>query len=156
MNSERRILVYKDYFLTFYRTLEAGAQKKIDYVLDVLKMQDRVSEKFVKYIKDGLYEIRASYNGNIYRAFFIFDEGNIVMLFNGFQKKTQKTPSKEIDRALELKKEYYAGVTALIAKRLIISPKMGFFYCAKPLKMGEMWCVLVGLGAKISKFSANF
>lgn len=109
MNSERRILVYQDYFLTFYRALEAGAQKKIDYVLDVLKMQDRVSEKFVKYIKDGLYEIRASYNGNIYRAFFIFDEGNIVMLFNGFQKKTQKTPSKEIDRALELKKEYYAG-----------------------------------------------
>lgn len=48
------------------------------------------------------------------------------------------------------------GVTALIAKHLIISPKMGFFYCAKPLKMGELWCVLVGLGAKISKFSANF
>ena len=109
MNSARRILVYKDYFLTFYRALEAGAQKKIDYVLDVLKMQDRVSEKFVKYIKEGIYEIRASYNGNIYRAFFIFDEGNIVMLFNGFQKKSQKTPSKEIDKALELKKEYYAG-----------------------------------------------
>lgn len=109
MNSERRILVYKDYFLTFYRALEAGAQKKIDYVLDVLKMQDRVSEKFIKYIKEGIYEIRASYNGNIYRAFFIFDEGNIVMLFNGFQKKSQKTPSKEIDKALELKKEYYAG-----------------------------------------------
>ena len=109
MNSERRILVYKDYFLTFDRALEAGAQKKIDYVLDVLKMQDRVSEKFVKYIKEGIYEIRASYNGNIYRAFFIFDEGNIVMLFNGFQKKSQKTPSKEIDKALELKKEYYAG-----------------------------------------------
>ncbi len=72
-------------------------------------MQDRVSEKFVKFIKDGLYEIRASYNGNIYRAFFIFDEGNIVMLFNGFQKKTQKTPSKEIEKALELKKEYYAA-----------------------------------------------
>lgn len=49
-----------------------------------------------------------------------------------------------------------SGVTALIAKHLIISPKMGFFYCAKPPKMGEMWCVLVGLGAKISKFSANF
>ncbi len=102
-------MVYKDYFLTFYRSLEMGAQKKIDYVLDVLKMQDRVSEKFVKFIKDGLYEIRASYNGNIYRAFFIFDEGNIVMLFNGFQKKTQKTPSKEIEKALELKKEYYAA-----------------------------------------------
>lgn len=109
MNSERKILFYKDYFLTFYRSLEKGAQKKIDYVLDVLKMQERVSEKFVKFIKDGLYEIRASYNGNIYRAFFIFDEGNIVMLFNGFQKKTQKTPSKEIEKALELKKEYYAA-----------------------------------------------
>lgn len=109
MNSEREILLYKDYFLTFYRSLEMGAQKKIDYVLDVLKMQERVSEKFVKFIKDGLYEIRASYNGNIYRAFFIFDEGNIVMLFNGFQKKTQKTPSKEIEKALELKKEYYAA-----------------------------------------------
>ena len=44
MNSERRILVYKDYFLTFYRALEAGALKKIDYVLDVLKMQDRALE----------------------------------------------------------------------------------------------------------------
>lgn len=109
MNSEWKILLYKDYFLTFYRSLEMGAQKKIDYVLDVLKMQERVSEKFVKFIKDGLYEIRASYNGNIYRAFFIFDEGNIVMLFNGFQKKTQKTPSKEIEKALELKKEYYAA-----------------------------------------------
>lgn len=102
-------MLYKDYFLTFYRSLEMGAQKKIDYVLDVLKMQERVSEKFVKFIKDGLYEIRANYNGNIYRAFFIFDEGNIVMLFNGFQKKTQKTPSKEIEKALELKKEYYAA-----------------------------------------------
>ena len=88
MNSERKILLYKDYFLTFYRSLEMGAQKKIDYVLDVLKMQERVSEKFVKFIKDGLYEIRASYNGNIYRAFFIFDEGNIVMLFNGFKQFT--------------------------------------------------------------------
>ena len=108
MNSERRILVYKDYFLTFYRALEAGAQKKIDYVLDVLKMQDRVSEKFVKYIKEGIYEIRASYNGNIYRAFFIFDEGNIVMLFNGFQKKSQKTPPNEIEKALKIKEAYYA------------------------------------------------
>lgn len=48
------------------------------------------------------------------------------------------------------------GVTVLIAKQLIISPKMGFFYCAKPLKKGEIWCILAGLGAKISKFSANF
>lgn len=100
-------MVYKDYFMTFYRSLEIGAQKKIDYVLDMLKTQERINEKFVKFVRDGIFEIRASHNGNIYRAFFIFDEGNIVMLFNGFQKKSQKTPSKEIDKALELKKEYY-------------------------------------------------
>ena len=68
----------------------------MDYILDVLKVQERVSERFVKYIREGVYEIRASHDGNIYRAFFIFDEGSIVMLLNGFQKKSQKTPSKEI------------------------------------------------------------
>lgn len=73
----------------------------------MLKMQDRISAKFVKYIKDGLYEIRAEYNGNIYRLFFIFDDGHIIVLFNGFQKKSRKTPLKEIETALKLKTEYY-------------------------------------------------
>ena len=109
MEAERKILFYKDYFISFYRSLDSGAQKKIDYILGMLKIQERVSEKFVKFIREGLYEIRASYNGCIYRAFFIFDDGNIVMLFNGFQKKTQKTPDSEINTALEIKKEYYAG-----------------------------------------------
>ena len=63
--------------------------------------------KFVKHIRDGLYELRTEYNGNIYRVFFIFDEGNIVVLFNGFQKKTQKTPSSEIAKALMIKERYY-------------------------------------------------
>ena len=107
MKQERKILYYKDYFISFYRNLETGAQKKMDYVLDMLKVQERVSEKFVKFVRDGIYEMRALHTGNIYRAFFIFDEGNIVMLFNGFQKKTQKTPEKEIEKALRLKKEYY-------------------------------------------------
>lgn len=109
MEKEREILYYKDYFISFYRSLEAGAQKKIDYVLQMLKMQERVNERFVKFIRDGIFEIRALHNGNIYRAFFIFDDGNIVMLFNGFQKKTQKTPEAEIEKAMKLKKEYYAG-----------------------------------------------
>ena len=85
-----------------------GAQKKFDYSLAMLKIQERVSERFVKYIRDGIYEIRANHDGNIYRAFFIFDEGNIVMLFNGFQKKTQKTPESEIKKAIQIKNEYYA------------------------------------------------
>lgn len=56
---------------------------------------------------DGLYELRIEYNSNIFRIFFIFDEGNIVVLFNGFQKKSQKTPKKEIELALTLKRCYY-------------------------------------------------
>jgi putative addiction module killer protein len=67
-----------------------------------------VPTKIIKHIQDGLYELRIEYAGNIYRVFFIFDEGNIVVLFNGFQKKTQKTPVKEITKALKIKEEYYA------------------------------------------------
>ena len=61
----------------------------------------------MKYIKDGLFELRTEYSGNIYRVFFVFDEGQIVVLFNGFQKKTQKIPSGEIEKALRIKDEYY-------------------------------------------------
>jgi phage-related protein len=90
-------------------TLTEKEQDKIQYGLLYLKKQDRISKKFVKRIKDELYELRIEYNSNIYRVFFIFDEGNIVVLFNGFQKKTQKTPKIEIKQAIKLKKEYYAS-----------------------------------------------
>jgi Phage-related protein len=73
----------------------------------MLKMREWLSTKFVKHLDDGLYELRAEYNGNIYRMFFCFDEGQIVILFNGFQKKSQKTPQNEIDKAMRIKKEYY-------------------------------------------------
>ena len=109
MDKERQILYYKNYFIEFFLSLEDGAKKKVAYVLDMIKTQERLNSNFVKSIRDGIYELRASHNGNIYRAFFIFDEGNIVMLFNGFQKKTQKTPNNEIEKALKLKKEYYAS-----------------------------------------------
>jgi putative addiction module killer protein len=107
MEKERSIVAYKNYFMEFYSTLKNEEARKIDYVLDMLKTQERIHSKFVKFLCDGLYEIRAEYNGNIFRVFFIFDEGNIVLLFNGFQKKTQKTPTKELEKALQLKKEYY-------------------------------------------------
>ena len=107
MKEERKILYYKTYFIDFFNSLEIGAKRKVAYVLDMIKTQERVNQNFVKHIRDGIFELRASHNGNIYRAFFIFDVGNIVMLFNGFQKKTQKTPNKEIEQALKLKNEYY-------------------------------------------------
>jgi len=107
MNGERKIQAFKNHFLEFIQSLQPGAARKVYYILDMLKTQERLSEKFVKSIEDGIYEIRAEYNSNIYRVFFIFDEGNIVILFNGFQKKSQKTPRAEIEKAKQLKKEYY-------------------------------------------------
>jgi phage-related protein len=75
----------------------------------MLATQERISAKFVRFIRDGVYELRAEYESNIYRIFFIFDGGNIVVLFNGFQKKMQKTPENEIKRAIQLKDEYYGS-----------------------------------------------
>ena len=104
---KRRIITFGRYFGEFMEGLSAKEREKVDYGLVLLKTQDRLPTKFVKHIRDGLYELRTEYNGNIYIVFFIFDEGNIVVLFNGFQKKTQKSPSSEITKALMIKERYY-------------------------------------------------
>ena len=106
---KREIFVYKNYFYDFLSTLSEKVVNKIDYALSLLESQDKVSQKFVKYLRDEVYELRAEYEGNIYRVFFIFDNGNIVVLFNGFQKKAQKTPLNELNKAIKLKEEYYAS-----------------------------------------------
>ena len=105
---ERTVLFYKHYFIDFFNSLNEGVQRKMAYVVEVLKTQQRIGTNFVRYIRDGLFELRIQHERNIYRAFFIFDEGNIIMLFNGFQKKTRKTPENEIEKAIKLKNEYYA------------------------------------------------
>ena len=103
----RRILTYGGYFEAFVETLEEEIERKIDYGLQLLKTQERLSAKIVKHVGDGLYELRTEWDGNIYRVFFIFDNDNVVVLFNGFQKKSQKTPQNEIKKAQRIKKEYY-------------------------------------------------
>jgi phage-related protein len=109
METERKIEAYKHYYREFMQTLTVGERQKIYYILDMLATQDKISTKFVKFIRDEIYELRAEYASNSYRIFFIFDDNKIVMLFNGFQKKTQKTPESEIKKAIQLKKEYYAS-----------------------------------------------
>jgi len=107
MKTERKIIGYKNYFRDFMNSLSVSEKRKIYYILDLLATQHRISKKFVKYIREGIYEIRAGYESNIYRIFFIFDKGKIVVLFNGFQKKTEKIPESEIKQAIKLKNEYY-------------------------------------------------
>ena len=106
MKEQRIIHTYGGYFEDFMSTLTVKEQEKIKYGLLLLTIQDRIPTKFVRFIRDGLFELRTEYNGNIYRVFFIFGNGNIV--FNGFHKKTQKTPESEIEKAVKIKEEYYA------------------------------------------------
>ncbi len=104
---KRTITVFGNYFNDFLATLTEKEVNKIDYILTLLRTEDRLPIKFIKLIRESVYELRISYNGNIYRIFFIFDDGNIVVLFNGFQKKSQKTPKAEIEKAVRIKNEYY-------------------------------------------------
>lgn len=106
---KRTIILFGDYFEKFIQTLNEKELKKLNYLLSLLETEDKLPIKFIKHIIDGLYELRLEYESNIYRVFFIFDEGNIVVLFNGFQKKTQKTPKKEINKALKIRKDYYGS-----------------------------------------------
>lgn len=107
MNKVRKITAYGSYFNDFPTSLTEDVVRKFYYAFSILETQERISTKFVKAIRDRLYELRIEYTSNIYRAFFIFDDGCVVVLFNGFQKKSQKTPSKEIDKALRIKEAYY-------------------------------------------------
>jgi phage-related protein len=105
---KRTVIAFGSYYNEFVETLGERARLKLKYILSLLETSDRMPVKFMKYIRDGLYELRMEYEGNIYRVFFIFDAGKAVILFNGFQKKTQKTPESEINRALKIKENYYA------------------------------------------------
>ena len=95
--------------MEFYQKQDEKVKEKIKYVLELIKQVEKVPEKFLKHLTgtDGLYEIRIEYQSNIYRIFCCFDKGNLVILFNGFQKKTQKTPNNELEKAEKLKNEYF-------------------------------------------------
>jgi phage-related protein len=82
---------------------------KIKFVLELIKQVEKVPAKFLAPITDyeGLYEVRVEFESNIYRIFCFFDRGKLVVLFNGFQKNTQKTPVKAIKKAMRLKQEYF-------------------------------------------------
>ena len=109
MEKFREIHFYKNYFEDFFEKQTEKVKGKIDEVLFFITVIERVPRKFLKHIEGtiGLYEARVELVGNIYRIFCCFDEGRIVVLFNGFQKKTQKTPKAEIEKAEKLKTEYF-------------------------------------------------
>ena len=110
MESEkiRHIFLYKDYFSNFYKKQKQKAKEKILWTFRVIETIQQVPSEYLKHLEgtDGLYEIRVQTGSDIFRIFCFFDDGKLVVLANGFQKKTQKTPRHEIEKALKIKVEY--------------------------------------------------
>lgn len=104
----RTVIFFKNYFNEFFVKQKEKVQQKIVWTINLIEDLDRIPETYLKFIEntDGLYEIRIQQGNDIFRIFCFFDEGKLVVLANGFQKKTQKTPNKEIKKALKIKKEY--------------------------------------------------
>ncbi|MCB9034810.1 MAG: type II toxin-antitoxin system RelE/ParE family toxin [Chitinophagales bacterium] len=109
MEEIRKIIFYKNYFYEFFNEQSEKVKYKIDEVLFIVTVVERIPTKFFKKIESvkGLYEIRIKYESNIYRIFCCFDKGKLVILFNGFQKKSEKTPTKEIEKAINIMNEYF-------------------------------------------------
>ena len=111
MKSEKKIRIvtfYKDYFVEFFVKQREKVQDKITWTLELIEYLEKIPETYLKHLEntDGLYEIRVKQGSDIFRIFFFFDKGKLIVLANGFQKKEQKTPKKEIEKALKIKKEY--------------------------------------------------
>jgi len=108
MKMIRQVIAYKRYFLDFYEIQSDEIQRKIEWTLNLLQTIERVPSKYFEHISgtSGLYEVRVEFGSNIFRIFAFFDKEKLVVLGNGFQKKTQKTPRIEIEKALKIKSEY--------------------------------------------------
>ncbi len=109
MNKIRQVVAYKHYFEDFLKKQNTKVQDKIYKILEAIETLEKVPARYLKHLKGtkGLYEARVQLGSNIWRVFCFFDRGKLVILLNGFQKKTQKTPKKEIDKAVILMKQYY-------------------------------------------------
>ena len=107
----REVITYKEYFDDFFKKQPQKVRDKIIKVLDIIEQIDRIPTTYLKYIEgtNGLFEVRVQLGNNIFRIFCFFDGNKLIVLLSGFQKKTQKTPESEIEKAVKLKNEYYAS-----------------------------------------------
>lgn len=105
----REVITYKHYFEEFFKAQQPKVRDKIIKVLDIIEQVNRVPSRYLKYMEgtNGLFEVRVQLGNNIFRIFCFFDGNKFVILLSGFQKKTQKTPVEEINRAVRLMEEYY-------------------------------------------------
>ena len=109
MEKVREIIAYKNYFEDFLQKQPIKVQNKIFKIFEAIGTLERIPATYLKLIAGtkGLYEARIQVGTDIWRVFCFFDSGRLVILLNGFQKKTQKTPKNEIEKAIRLMREYY-------------------------------------------------
>ena len=93
----REVVYYEDYYLDFFNAQKEDVKRKFNWTLQLISTQQRIPEKFFKHItgSDGIFEVRVEVGSDIFRVFSFFDKGKIVVLLNGFQKKTQKRPRNQ-------------------------------------------------------------
>lgn len=109
MHKVREIVAYKNYFEDFLRKQNSKVQNKIYKILEAIETLEHIPQRYLKHFSgtSGLFQARIQLGSNIWRVFCFFDEGQLEILLNGFQKKTQKTPKKKIEKAIKLMKQYY-------------------------------------------------
>lgn len=109
MEKIRQVIAYKNYFEDFLLAQPVKVQDKVYKIIEAIETLERIPANYLKFIQGtkGLYEVRIQLGSDIWRVFCFFDQGKLVILLNGFVKKTQKTPRKEIDKALGLMNSYY-------------------------------------------------
>ncbi len=105
----REVIAFKDYFENFLKSQPQKVQDKIFKIIEAIETLERVPSNYLKHLvgTNSLYEARIQLGSNIWRIFCFFDNDKLVILLNGFQKKTQKTPKNEIEKALKLMTEYH-------------------------------------------------
>jgi len=104
----RNITFYKDYFQEFFVKQRNKVKDKIIWTFELIEELQRIPETYLKHIEntDGLFEIRVQQGSDIFRIFCFFDQEQLIVLINAFQKKSQKTQKNEIEKALKIKEEY--------------------------------------------------
>ena len=107
-NKLRTILFFKGYFQEFFVKQRKKVQDKIIWTLELIEELPRIPDTYLKHIEntEGLFEIRVQQGSDIFRIFCFFDQGQLIVVANGFHKKSQKTPKQEIEKALKIKEEY--------------------------------------------------
>jgi phage-related protein len=94
----------------FLDSLTGKQAQKVLWVLQIIEDLETVPSQYFKKLvnSDGIWEVRIQFGNDIFRLLGFFNSGTLLILTNGFTKKTQKTPPQEITLAVQRKNEYLA------------------------------------------------